>query len=182
MSNSSRRLVAEALETLRASKTYVDLLGHRFSLRVLDDEERQILSRLKRYLRREPTWEDFENYWLGLIGNFYVQRGLTRRAVTQTLLWQIAQDLGGRLSVDLGLARMPDYRDELKHLIHTRFQSQREFCRATGISEDMLSHVLAGRKHLAVNTLEAALSRIGYRLRIAPGSADPEDAASLTAV
>ncbi|HUG93975.1 MAG TPA: hypothetical protein VML55_24305 [Planctomycetaceae bacterium] len=179
MSNSSRPLVAEALETLRASKTYVDLLGHRFSLSALDNEERQLLSRLKRYLRQEPTWEDFENYWLGLIGSFYVQRGLTRRAVTETLLWRVAEDLGGRLSIDLGLARMPDYRDELKHLIRTRFKSQREFCRATGISEDMLSHVLAGRKHLAVDTLEAALSKIGHRLRIAPVSAEPEEAGSL---
>ena len=38
------------------------------------------------------------------------------------------------------------------------------------LSEDMLSHVLAGRKDLSLASLTAALERIGYRLRIVPGS------------
>lgn len=32
----------------------------------------------------------------------------------------------------------------------------------------MLSHVLAKRKHLAVDTLADALAKIGYMLRIVP--------------
>jgi hypothetical protein len=32
----------------------------------------------------------------------------------------------------------------------------------------MLSHVLARRKHLAIDTLESALGKIGYTLRIMP--------------
>ena len=38
----------------------------------------------------------------------------------------------------------------------------------TGISEDLLSHVLAGRKDFAIETLANALERIGYRLQIVP--------------
>lgn len=53
-------------------------------------------------------------------------------------------------------------------MIRTHFHTRREFCEATGISEDMLSHVLAGRKHLAIDTLSQALARIGYRLQITP--------------
>ena len=63
---------------------------------------------------------------------------------------------------------MPDYRDEIETLVRTRFKTRREFCEATGLSEDMLSHVLAGRKNIAIDTLSDALSRIGCALKIVP--------------
>ena len=59
-------------------------------------------------------------------------------------------------------------RDELEDLIRTKFKNHRAFCQATGISEDMLSHVLAGRKDLSLETLTQALQRIGYALHILP--------------
>ena len=62
----------------------------------------------------------------------------------------------------------PDYRDELEALIREHFPSRRAFCQATGLSEDMLSHVLAGRKDLSLEALTRALGRIGYRLHITP--------------
>jgi hypothetical protein len=39
---------------------------------------------------------------------------------------------------------------------------------ASGIGEDMLSHVLAGRKDLSLGALTPGLKRVGYRLRIVP--------------
>ncbi len=36
-----------------------------------------------------------------------------------------------------------DYREKLDALIRDNYGSRREFCELTGISEDMLSHVLA---------------------------------------
>ena len=72
------------------------------------------------------------------------------------------------MAVEAGLARVPDYRDELDALIRSRFQTRREFCQATGLTEDMLSHVLSGRKHLAIETLSEALQKIGFSLRIVP--------------
>jgi len=83
-------------------------------------------------------------------------------------VYRLAQDLDSRLAISEGLARPPDYRDDLADLIRTRFRTRREFCEATGVSEDMLSHVLAKRKHLAIDTLTEALGRIGYTLHIAP--------------
>jgi hypothetical protein len=40
--------------------------------------------------------------------------------------------------------------------------------KAAGISENMLSHVLAGRKDLTVASLSKALERVGYRLQFTP--------------
>jgi hypothetical protein len=48
------------------------------------------------------------------------------------------------------------------------FSSRRAFCEATGLSEDMLSHVLAGRKDFALDTLTEALAKIGYGLPFLP--------------
>jgi len=79
---------------------------------------------------------------------------------------------------------MGDYRDELELLIVTRFRTRREFCAATGLSEDMLSHVLARRKHMAIDTLTEALARTGFRLTIVPlvPLADGSDALDREAV
>jgi hypothetical protein len=88
--------------------------------------------------------------------------------VPRTIPWRVAQDLSGRIAVAAGLARVGDYRDELEDLIRERFPSRRAFCEAAGLAEDMLSHVLAGRKDLSLAKLEGALKQIGCRLRIVP--------------
>ena len=61
-----------------------------------------------------------------------------------------------------------DYRDALETLISDKFKTRKRFCDATGLSETMLSHVLARRKHLSIDALTDALAKIGYRLRILP--------------
>ena len=46
------------------------------------------------------------------------------------------------------------------------------FCQAAGLSEDMASHLFAGRKHLSMETLTQVLQRLGCTLRIVPVSAN----------
>jgi hypothetical protein len=134
----------------------------------LDDDERGLLEDLTSFEQTHQDWNEFSNYWMARVAEFYAARGLTRPQIRQTAVWRVAQDLDGRLAVRLGHARMPDYRDEIAQLIRERFRTRREFCQATGLSEDLLSHVLNRRKHLAIDTLVEALARIGYRLRITP--------------
>ncbi|MFQ5731193.1 MAG: hypothetical protein ACE5KM_04465 [Planctomycetaceae bacterium] len=148
--------------------TYCDLRGREIPLVGLDDDERKLVKQLKLRAAGKPDWNDFDNYRKKKVGDFYLKRGLDRSDITQTIPWKIGSDLSGRIAINRGLARMPDYRDELKQLIRERFPSRREFCKATGISEDMLSHVLARRKHLSIGTLHDALAKIGYTLRIEP--------------
>jgi hypothetical protein len=88
--------------------------------------------------------------------------------VIEMPLYRVARDIGSRLGVAQGIMGRSDYRDELELLILSRFKTRREFCDATGLSEDMLSHVLARRKHLAIDTLNAALEKVGYTVHIAP--------------
>ena len=80
----------------------------------------------------------------------------------------MGQDLRSRLGLASGLVRPDDDRDKLEDLIRARFPSRRACSAATGLSEDLLSHVLAGRKDLSWEGLTKALERIGSRLRIVP--------------
>ena len=158
------------------SNVYIDLHGRQFLLGDLDDEEHKLVARLKRRAHTHPDWNGFENYWTDAVWKLYESRGLTRLQASKTAVYRIAQDLCSRLGIESGLVRAPDYRDELADLIRRRFKTRREFCEATGISEDMLSHVLAGRKHLAIDTLQNALAKIGCTLRIMP--VEPVDSQS----
>jgi hypothetical protein len=150
------------------SSIYVNLNGNVISVAELTDAEQKFVAKLKRQAREHPDWNEFTNFWTHAVADFYKDSGLTRKQIRETAVYRIAQDFGSRIAVEAGIARLPDYRDELNTLIRTRFKTRREFCQATGLSEDMLSHVLAGRKHLAIDTLAQALQRIGYSLKIMP--------------
>lgn len=148
------------------SSVFEDLDGRYIILSDLDSEEQALIAKLIRRAKTRPEWTDFDNYWLKEVTKFYEARGLSRKQTTRSAGWRVAQDLSSRIAIAAGSARLSDYRDDLADLARSEFKSRREFCEATGLSEDMLSHVFAGRKHLAVDTLMAALDRIGYMLRV----------------
>jgi hypothetical protein len=147
---------------------YTTLNGEAYSLADLDADERRLVNELSAKARSVSNWTDYANYSTRAVGDFYQGRGLTRRAIVGLPVWKIAQDLKGRLMVRAGEAVPPDYRDRLEALVRSEFPTQKAFCEATGLSEDLVSHVLAKRKHLAIDTLSGALERIGYRLQIVP--------------
>ena len=149
--------------------TYTDLYGCPIDTSSLDDEERQLISELDRFAKSHPDIRtgEYWNFYIARVGEFYERRGLTRRETTKTATWRIAQDIRGRMMIAAGLARRGDYRDDLERIILKMFPSRRAFCEATGITEDMLSHVLAKRKHLSIDTLADSLAKIGYGIQLA---------------
>ncbi len=149
---------------------YTDLKGKVFSLARLDPDEQELVRCFIARAKSHPDWDAYRNFWMAAVWEFYSARGLTRRETQQTLPYKIGQDLCSRIGIAAGYVRPSDYRDELEQLIRTRFSNRREFCEATGLAEDMLSHVLSRRKHLAVDTLADALARVGYALHIVPMS------------
>jgi hypothetical protein len=155
-------------QAMNQSDVYLDLDGQEVSLFHLDAEERKLVARIQRRARTHPDWDDFDNWWTRAVPKFYEARGIERGTIPHSIPWHIAQDLSSRLGIAEGRVRPDDYQGELEQLIREKFASQRDFCEATGIAEDMLSHVLAGRKDLSLASLTAALVRIGYRLRIVP--------------
>jgi hypothetical protein len=118
--------------------------------------------------KASPPRHEFRNLWLQLMGDYAHHHGIERSVVSRGALYQIGADLDARLLINRGLARPADYRDELESLITIGFPTRRSFCEATGLSEDMLSHVLAKRKNLAIDTLAEALGKIGYAIHILP--------------
>ncbi|MBL8826598.1 MAG: hypothetical protein JNM18_06395 [Planctomycetaceae bacterium] len=151
-------------------KSYTDLRGTVFSLSGLESDERTLIARLKKQSERVADWTEFRNFWMAEVSQFYTAKGLSRREIIESVGYRIGQDLASRLGIAQGKMRPPDYRSDLELLILSKFQTRKEFCDATGLSEDMLSHVLARRKHLAIDTLTEALAKIGYSLHIMPNS------------
>jgi hypothetical protein len=147
---------------------YTTMKGETFALTDLDVDERKLVDDALARYKTTTNWTVLRNWSVREVGDFYLRRGLTRRAITTQPVWKIAQDLAGRLMVRAGEALAPDYRDRLAELIRSDFPTQKAFCEATGLSEDLLSHVLSKRKHLAIDTLSDALERIGYRIQIVP--------------
>src|SRR5205823_4140670 len=131
-------------------------------------EERKLLNDILTRAAENPDWIDFHNYWFNTVGEFYDARGVSRRQSTLSTVYLIAQDLSCRLGIETGMMRDTTYRDDLEQIIFDKYPSQRAFCKATGLSEDMLSHVLRGRKDLSLQSLSKALDRIGYTVRILP--------------
>jgi hypothetical protein len=155
--------------------------GEGFDLSTLDEEERKLVRDLVTFAEKHPDARtgEYRNYYIGRVGEFYQSRGLSRTDVTKTCVWQIAQHISGRLMVASGIAQdSPDYRDKLDELIRNRYGSRRHFCDLTGISEDMLSHVLAKRKNLSIQSLSDALAKIGYTIQLTqiPDGAPPATA------
>jgi hypothetical protein len=155
---------------MKSTDVYVDLDGREIALGGLNPDERGLIARLCRRARTHPDWTEFDNYWMREVGAFYDARRVPRRVSRESAAFRIAQDLSSRLGIAAGLIQPDDYRDDLEELIRAKFPSRRAFCQATGLSEDMLSHVLAGRKDLSLESLTRALKRVGHRLRIVPAA------------
>jgi hypothetical protein len=148
--------------------TYTDLRGTIFGVSGLPADERDLVERLQAEASKAPEWTEFRNYWMAEVDRFYSAKGISRRQILDTVGYRIGEDLKSRLGIAQGEIRLGDYRSELEMLILKNFPTRKAFCDATGLSEDMLSHVLARRKHLAVDTLTNALEKIGYTIHIAP--------------
>jgi hypothetical protein len=150
-------------------KQFTDRQGDSIDLSTLDRDEQGLVAELLRFaeVHADARTAEYWNFYPQRVGDFYAARGLTRSETTKTLVWRIAQDINGRLLVAAGLAKeSEDYRGKLEALIRDKYGSRREFCELTGISEDMLSHVLAKRKHMSIPSLTSALAKIGYTIQI----------------
>jgi hypothetical protein len=162
--------------------TYVDMDGHELSLVHLDAEERNLVRRLIRRAKQHPDWNDFDSFWSRVVQGFYMARNVPGNVMVHTTVYRIAIDLSGKLGIASGFVRRDDYLSDLEKIIRDRFEDRnRAFCKAAGLSEDMLSHVLAGRKDFSLQSLAHALDKIGYCLRILPQPTTVLSAESKTA-
>jgi hypothetical protein len=148
------------------TNVYLDLDGREICLGHLDAEERKLLARIRRRARTHPDWYGFRNYWVGAVTAFYDERRVPRKALAASAVYRVAEDLWSRLGIAAGLLRPDDYRSELEALIREQFPSEQAFCKATGLSEEVLNAFLAGRGEPPLDVLNAALERIGYGLHI----------------
>jgi hypothetical protein len=131
-------------------------------------EETVVFDQARQAYSESCAWHAFKQKWLSEVLCIYDRQKLPRREAILKPLYRAVQDLGSRLMVDGGYAKSPTYQEQLETIIKANFETRRQFCEATGLSEDMLSHVLKGRKDVSIATLTESLRRIGYALSIVP--------------
>lgn len=148
--------------------TYTTLHGSELNLSALTPEEAALFAAARTAAGEAPEWHVFKQKWLNEVVSYYDRKQVSRREAVSKPLFRAVQDLGSRLMVNAAYARMPDYREQLLSIIEEKFETRREFCEAAGVSEDMLSHVLRGRKDLSIGALEEMLGKIGYSLSLVP--------------
>ena len=143
---------------------YRTLTGRRVDLASLSQPEREALTAVRALYRRRPAWDEFAQEWIAIARSMALSGG-TKIPVKSTL-YRVCQDLELRLGVAEGQIAAPDYRDRLADLIEERFESRYAFCKATGIDQGNLSHVLAGRKHFSSDTLFRVLEALGVQIEL----------------
>ncbi|MGE0711542.1 MAG: hypothetical protein AB7N76_30085 [Planctomycetota bacterium] len=139
---------------------YRSLSGRRHDLDPLTPEERAFLDEIFAFYRQQPAWEEFHRRWVEL-GRARVWQ---EKIAVGSTPYRICQDLTARIGIAEGKVSPPDYRDHLADLIEARFGSRSAFCKQTGVDPGHLSRVLAGKKHLASNTLFDALAALGVQI------------------
>ena len=140
--------------------TYRSLSSRRYDLSKLTDSEQAFLEEVFALYRQRPHWDEFRRQWIDL-GR---ERLWKEKVEVGSASYRICQDLAARLGIAEGKVAPPDYRDHLADLIEERFGSRYAFCKKTGIDQGHLSRVLAGKKHLASNTLFEVLEALGVQI------------------
>src|SRR6266446_8981690 len=114
---------------MNAPQSYTTLDGDTFVVAAFDRQERQAFDALVEYFVQDPDWNDFANFWPTKVVALYDKRGLERGETIRKDLFQIAQDMEGRLGIKQGKIAPDDgdYREELADLIRSRFGTCRAF-------------------------------------------------------
>lgn len=145
-------------------KIYTTLENEEYDRDQLPPAHRQFLAKVLSYYAKEPSWDEFANFWLSKGKDLWKE--IKGKELVELPAYKICQDLEARLGIKQGYTRERDLRDELEELVHNNFGSNYKFCQVTGIDQGFLSNVLKKRKNFSITKLESALHKVGYKLSI----------------
>ena len=145
--------------------TYRTLTGRLMDLQALSPKERKALGEVEEGYRLRPGWTEFARTWPAVLRKRVWGK---KRVPVGSPLYRVCQDMELRLGVAQGQVAPPDYRDRLDDLIEEKFGSRYAFCKAAGIDQGNLSHVLAGRRDFSLDVLRKALEVLDVQLDLIP--------------
>ena len=151
--------------------SYVTLLGERYALPDLSEEERDMVFHLVAEAKKNPDWDTFSNYFRKRCRPVFEK--LPPKDVPESPLYRIAQDLEMRLGVKQGKTRLPDYRDKLEYLIRRNYNSIAEFCRESGMDQAYLSRLFGKERNASIEKLLSILDKLGYQMQFIKRDSQP---------
>jgi predicted XRE-type DNA-binding protein len=143
---------------------YTTLENGKYDRDRLPPAHKAFLTKVLRHYNKKPSWDKFAKFWLSKGNELW--GGIRGKKLLELPIYKICQDLEARLGIEQGHTRQRDFWDELEEWVKSNFQSQYQFCRATGIDQGFLSNVLKKRKEFSISKLETALHKVGYKLTI----------------
>lgn len=144
------------------------------NLKSLTSDEQKLVERIRKEAH-DFGWEQFSNETTESIFDFYLSKGMKRKEVTNTPIYEFASHLLGRKMIEAGVARENDYRDDITAVIRERYKTRKAFCDDVGIEPDMLSHVLCHRRHFSMDSLLKILDKLDLKLAIMPKNENSEE-------
>lgn len=145
-------------------RNYTTLKGEEFDLDSLPEEQSKLWEKAEGYFQTSPEWTDFSTFWVRKVAKTF--EGLERNEIVKMPIFKLCQDLESRLGIEQGYTREADYRDALRELIEENFPSRYAFCKAAGVNEAFLSHILRKDKNFSITTLQEVMDRVGYEMQI----------------
>ncbi|MCO5167791.1 MAG: helix-turn-helix transcriptional regulator [Planctomycetes bacterium] len=145
--------------------TYRTMTGRRIDLGALSSKERDALAEVEGLYEQRPDWTEFARTWPAVLRRRVWGR---KKVPVESALYRVCQDMELRLGVAQGQVAPPDYRDHLADLIEEKFGSRYAFCRAAGLDQGNLSHVLAGRKDFSLDVLRRVAELLDVQLDLVP--------------
>jgi hypothetical protein len=141
------------------------LTGQLVDLSALSAKERAALARMRAFYEQRPDWTEFSRTWMAHVRDEVWGR---ENIPVGCPLHQVCHDLEMRLGVTQGQVALPDFRERLPELIADKFGSRYAYCKAAGIDQGNLSHVLYRRKDFSAGMLERAVEAVDGVLQIVP--------------
>lgn len=145
-------------------KTYQTLKHEIYDLDALPPDQQRMYEAVWNIYQQEPAWDTFTAFWLAQVDRLHP--ALSRKAITETPIFKICEDMDARLAISQGYTRPSDYRDELQMIIEQKFPSRYAFCQTVGLDEGYLSRVLNKRQHISMKKLAHILDAIGYEVTL----------------
>lgn len=149
-------------------KKYKTLYDEEFEIESLPPKHKAAYFDIKRFYNKKPDWSVFGNYWHAKVDSVFKRKTKTRKdreKVVNSALWEIAQDLEGRLGIEQGYVRLEDDTDIFRDIIEKDFGSDFNFCKKAGINRDTLYGFLRDKKTLSLKYLIKFLDKLGYEIK-----------------
>ncbi|MBI2046608.1 hypothetical protein HYT26_00385 [Candidatus Pacearchaeota archaeon] len=90
-------------------KKYITLDRKEYNIDTFPPKEKALYERVKSYYdNNKPEWIEFANFWMAHLHLSGIEDDYTREEIIKLPIWDICNDLEGRIGIALGFVKEPE--------------------------------------------------------------------------